>query len=1196
MDWFDTRKTGMFVESDTTDRLLNCTTPYLIGVRHHSAAMSRVIPKLLSDFQPDCVLLELPMEFKSWLEWLGHDELEAPVALAGCSKDAFDLSFYPFADFSPELAALRWAIGNGIQVEPCDLPLSDRAQGRSRSRNECKPSGLLETIFRQTQTSDVGNLWERMVETPSAGSSADAVRRSGLLFGWALRSNDQIASNYDRQREAHMRECIARTRGRCAVVVGAYHAAALLPEPVLWSPPDDEPDDEVEAASRPKKARRGTPTESDDSPHIATALIPYSFEQFDERSGYPAGIRDPTWHQRVFEAANHEDMRHAVVDLTVGVCRELRAAGHPINVADGKEVVRMSLDLAQVRGVAVPGRGELIESLQMCLARGEVMGIGRAVAKAMESVLVGNRRGNLPLGTPRSGLAPHVEELLQQLNLPGPATLGERKQMRLDPLRSRLDRARVVTFERLTACGVPYASPVESELGLTRENLTEVWDIEWQHASAAMIELSSARGATLRQATAGVLTASGLSADTQDWTVEQLVPLMTAARCGLAEVVEFGLDWLMGPFTLTAGLAELTRGMEFVERLRAGHIPGLPPNVEDEFQPHVQSFKLPAEVHTTPLLQAAISRLEGLVGSEEMTDVAALLDLVLWFQQQDEDHLVLDAGRLTWAVRTLANDGSPLMQGAGEAALLLMGESDAETFGRRLSGWIDGAVNRESRSRLVKRISASVFVASPRLDTDLGCLDEPERLIDRYDDADFLSRLPPLRGGFDVLSPVARERLLTALLKRLPDEDQPRHQPNDDPQIAAMRFQADEVGRQALSELMPDLVLDKELPAADVVPERVAVARPGRQLSLADRWRLVLGAPQNFLANRACGASAARALDELYGGGRGEGQRRGIGGGGAGQEAPYPGVREWSEELQELFGEDVREEVMGEALAAGRAAALTMLESDNVTPSIELLESVLSMKGALPESQMDHLRRIAKRIVDELTRELATRLRPSLMGLSTPRPSRRPTPRLDLPRTVRANLHTARLNEVGKHQLVPDRLIFRGQSKRSMDWHVIFVVDVSGSMEPSVIYSAMMAAILSGLPAISVQFLAFSTEVIDFTERVADPLAMLLEVQVGGGTHIAKGLRAARERLKVPARSIVLTVSDFEEGWPVSGLLAEVRALVDTGATALGLAALNDEGKPSYNKGIAGQVVSCGMPVAALSPTQLARWIGEQIR
>ena len=75
-----------------------------------------------------------------------------------------------------------------------------------------------------------------------------------------------------------------------------------------------------------------------------------------------------------------------------------------------------------------------------------------------------------------------------------------------------------------------------------------------------------------------------------------------------------------------------------------------------------------------------------------------------------------------------------------------------------------------------------------------------------------------------------------------------------------------------------------------------------------------------------------------------------------------------------------------------------------------------------------------------------------------------------------------------------------------MDWHLIFVVDVSGSMEASVIYSALVAAIFSALPAIDVRFFAFSTEVIDLSHSVDDPLALLMEVKVGGGTHIGLGL------------------------------------------------------------------------------------------
>jgi Mg-chelatase subunit ChlD len=102
-----------------------------------------------------------------------------------------------------------------------------------------------------------------------------------------------------------------------------------------------------------------------------------------------------------------------------------------------------------------------------------------------------------------------------------------------------------------------------------------------------------------------------------------------------------------------------------------------------------------------------------------------------------------------------------------------------------------------------------------------------------------------------------------------------------------------------------------------------------------------------------------------------------------------------------------------------------------------------------------------------------------------------------------------------------------------MDWHLIFVVDVSGSMEASVIYSALVAAI-------DVRFFAFSTDVIDLSSSVDDPLALLLEVRVGGGTHIGMGLRAAREAIKNPTRTLVVRVTDFEEGVSIPEMLAEI--------------------------------------------------------
>ena len=303
----------------------------------------------------------------------------------------------------------------------------------------------------------------------------------------------------------------------------------------------------------------------------------------------------------------------------------------------------------------------------------------------------------------------------------------------------------------------------------------------------------------------------------------------------------------------------------------------------------------------------------------------------------------------------------------------------------------------------------------------------------------------------------------------------------------------------------------------------------------------------------------------------------------------------WAARAGRRHGPGVREEVLARAADAGRADAALLLDPAAATPSVDLLRTVLALAGGLPESSLARLRPLVARIVAELTRALASRLRPALAGLTTPRPTSRPGGRLDLDRTLRANLSRSHWGEDGRLVLVPQRPVFRTRARRGVDWRLVLVVDVSGSMETSVIWSAITAAVLAGVPALSTHFVAFSTEVVDLSDRVDDPLGLLLEVRVGGGTHIAAGLRYAQGLITVPSRTLVVVVSDFEEGYPLGGLLNTTRSLVSSGATVLGCASLDDAGRPRYSVPVAGQLVAAGMPVAALSPLELARWVGDKV-
>ncbi|CAM5360705.1 VWA domain-containing protein OS=Streptomyces tendae OX=1932 GN=GUR47_02285 PE=4 SV=1 [Streptomyces tendae] len=1162
--------------------------PYLIGVRHHSPALAVAVPRLLDAVDAEVVCVELPADFQPWLPYLADPHTVAPVALSGAYEDG-RLHFYPLADFSPELAAIRWARDRGAEVVCCDLPLAHPAWS-------CGPP--------DGTAADVDELWERTVEALAPGGAPEAVRRAALGFGRALREDTAahggIAAG-DLAREAHMRRVLAEAGPRrVAAVVGAFHA------PGLADP--DERAESVDAKSVQAEAA-GLPGPGST---VVTSLVPYAFALLDPRSGYPAGIRDPRWRQAVLDAGGDPGrVRDAAARFITELCREIRASGDTAGTGEAVETLRLACDLGTLRGLPAPGRGELLEAVT------SVLGKGRSPDRELRLVLVGPGRGRLAPGTPRSGLGPWVEAELAALRLPGPAD-PDGRDVRLAPLRSDLDARREILLQRLRECGVGYAEPVEVSAAGEGSALTTRWQAAWTPSVAARLDLVGVRGVTAAQAADGTLRENHRrAAEAGRVTPARVVALLgAAARCALADLLQDGLAEAERVLPDAAGLPELLDALDLSESLRRRHLPGTTERVR------ARAARL-----TGLLLEAAVRVLPGLAGSDEPRDAVAVVTLAV---RSAEDRLGL---RLDGELYALSRTGSPLLQGAAQAARVLLDLDGSDLLGRRLAGWVDTATGPDGRHRLERRLTGVLLAAGPLMESASPALGPLYERVETMSDRDFLDRLYPLRGGFRALTPKGRTRVLAAVSDRLGDRPGLR-----------LRALAELVGRWAAADgegyaLLRDLGLAGLVGASAPAPTGAAPAAappterpapgpvPGAgapRIGPADRWRLLLGRDTAQLP--AALWPYARALDELFeregeaaGRGRGETGEDGDGGGGGepepgaggptggsdaaddrsgGRGRGYPSVRHWAEDLRALFGADIREEVLGRAVAEGRTDAVDLLDAATARPSVELLSTVLSLARGMPEQRLAGLRPLVERLVEELTRELATRLRPTLTGLTSPLPTRRPGGPLDLPRTLRANLAHIRRREDGRAEVVPERPVFKTRTARRNDWRLILVVDVSASMEDSVVWSALTAAVLGGAPVLSTHFLAFSTQVADLTGLVTDPLSLLLEVKVGGGTHIAAGLAHARSLVKVPDRTLVVVVSDFEEGAAVEGLLAEAEAgaLVSSGVRLLGCAALDGGGVPRYSVPVARRLAAAGMPVAALSPLSLARWVGEQVR
>ena len=97
----------------------------VFGIRHHGPGSARKLEQALAGMEPDIILIEGPPEGEGLLSWAPSPDLEPPAAMLIYRPDHFEQAAYvPFASFSPEWRAIRYATGKGIPVRFIDLPLA----------------------------------------------------------------------------------------------------------------------------------------------------------------------------------------------------------------------------------------------------------------------------------------------------------------------------------------------------------------------------------------------------------------------------------------------------------------------------------------------------------------------------------------------------------------------------------------------------------------------------------------------------------------------------------------------------------------------------------------------------------------------------------------------------------------------------------------------------------------------------------------------------------------------------------------------------------------------------------------------------------------------------------------------------------------------------------------------------------------
>jgi Mg-chelatase subunit ChlD len=327
----------------------------------------------------------------------------------------------------------------------------------------------------------------------------------------------------------------------------------------------------------------------------------------------------------------------------------------------------------------------------------------------------------------------------------------------------------------------------------------------------------------------------------------------------------------------------------------------------------------------------------------------------------------------------------------------------------------------------------------------------------------------------------------------------------------------------------------------------------------------------------------SRALEALYG----DSERGDLG-------ESMPDVARWLGDIRAYFPESVAEVMEQDAIR--RLSARQLVQHPELLAAVEpdaaLAATLLSLRKVMPAQTQDTARQVVARLVSDLMARLQTPLRQAVEG-RVDRSSRGRRPRriqdINWSRTVQANL---RHYQPEQGSIVPERLVSYGTRRATLP-EVILCIDTSGSMATSVVYAGISAAVLASIPSVKTRLVMFDTSVVDLTGRLEDPVELLFGLRLGGGTNIDRALAYCQGAVTRPRDTILILITDLFEGGDKEQLVRRAATLVGDGVRLVTLLALSDAGVPRYNKAIAQQLGSVGVPSFGCTPDRFPELMAD---
>lgn len=538
---------------------------HLFGIRHHGPGSAASLIAALDALDPAMVLIEGPPEADEIANYAIMPGMVPPVALLLYAReDMSQARFFPFANFSPEWQATRWALSRHRPTRFIDLPASiDMALQLEKSGSKQNPGAELDygALHRDPldQLADIAGYsdgeswWNGLVESNGAATQVfGAIETAMTELRQAIEETKPLSEREGR-REAYMRQSIRdalkSTDGQIAVVVGAWHVPAL----------------------RKKIAQSEDKALLKDLAKIKVEAtwVPWTQPRLASASGYGAGVISPGWYQHLWGLyCDAKPLHDARVDFAATwqakVATLLRKEGQLAAPASVIEATRLAITLSTLRGHAMPGLTEMRDATLAALCGGDTIPF-----QLIETQLViGNSAGQIDENVPQMPLADDLARWQKKLRLK-PEALEQ--EAALD-LRSEAGLAKSTLLHRLTLINVPWGKLRDAAAG--RGSFREIWILAWVPEFSVRLAEALVYGVTIEQAAAG--RAAHLAAQGTD--VAALATLVKACLLAdLPEAAEVCIARLQAAAVQASDIAALMEAVPpLVQVLRYGTARALP--------------------------------------------------------------------------------------------------------------------------------------------------------------------------------------------------------------------------------------------------------------------------------------------------------------------------------------------------------------------------------------------------------------------------------------------------------------------------------------------------------------------------------------------------------------------------------------------------------------------------------------------